>query len=605
MQRRKVLRTLALLPLLSGGLAALLGLTHAAAQPIAPRRRVRVRPSDPAWPDAASWAQLKDAVAGNLIEVRALFGACDPAPHDPACREALQNIGNPFWIADQPAGTEVSGWLDAWTPAAGAYAVKARNAADVAAAISFARERHLRLVIKGGGHSYLGCSNAPDSLLIWTRAMNKVSLHDSFVGQGCEGRVAPVPAVSAEAGAVWMDLYNTVTTAAGRYVQGGSCTTVGVAGLVQSGGFSLHSKAFGTAAAGLLEAEVVTADGQVRVVNACTDSDLFWALKGGGGGTFGVVTRVTLRTHSLPQFFGGAWCTIKARSAAAFQSLIAHFVAFYDEQLGNAHWGGNIEIGPDNRLDIGLATQGLDAAQTGAACRAFFEWVEGSPGDFTVTQPFHTAAGDPQAMWDVDKNPFWTRDMRADAPRHHAWGKGDQGEVGAFLHGYDSLWLPASLLRAEHRKQLADALFAASRYKLVRLHLSKGLAGAPPEVRAAVLQTATNPAVVDAFTLVIIADSEAPAYPDMPRPQLDVTAARRDAHAIDLAAAELRRIAPGSGSYVSESNYFNLDWQNEYWGNRYPRLQAIKKKYDPDGLFYVRHGVGSEDWSADGFTRFG
>jgi FAD/FMN-containing dehydrogenase len=137
--------------------------------------------------------------------------------------------------------------------------------------------------------------------------MNQVTLHDSFVGEGCAGRVAPVPGVSAGAGAMWMDLYQAVTTEAGRYVQGGSCTTVGVAGLVQSGGFNSFSKRFGTAAAGLLEAEIVTADGQVRIANECKDPDLFWALKGGGGGTFGMVTRVTLRTHALPRFFGAAW----------------------------------------------------------------------------------------------------------------------------------------------------------------------------------------------------------------------------------------------------------------------------------------------------------
>ena len=83
-------------------------------------------------------------------------------------------------------------------------------------------------------------------------------------------------------------------------MQGGGCMTVGVAGLIQSGGFGSFSKAYGMAAASLLEAEVVTADGAVRIANACTNPDLFWALKGGGGGSLGVVTRLTLRTHELP-----------------------------------------------------------------------------------------------------------------------------------------------------------------------------------------------------------------------------------------------------------------------------------------------------------------
>ena len=95
------------------------------------------------------------------------------------------------------------------------------------------------------------------------------------------------------AGAIWMQAYKAVTTHGGRYVQGGGCATVGVAGLVQGGGFGSYSKSYGTAAASLLEAEIVTADGDVRTANACTNADLFWALKGGGGGTFGVITRVT------------------------------------------------------------------------------------------------------------------------------------------------------------------------------------------------------------------------------------------------------------------------------------------------------------------------
>ena len=67
--------------------------------------------------------------------------------------------------------------------------------------------------------------------------------------------------------------------------------------------------------------------------------------------------------------------------------------------------------------------------------------------------------------------------------------------------------------------------------------------------------------------------------------------------------SELRKLAPNGGAYVSESNYFEADWQHAYWGENYPKLQAVKKKYDPDGLFFVHNGVGSEDWSPDGFTQ--
>ena len=65
-----------------------------------------------------------------------------------------------------------------------------------------------------------------------------------------------------------------------------------------------------------------------------------------------------------------------------------------------------------------------------------------------------------------------------------------------------------------------------------------------------------------------------------------------------------RPAAPGSGAYLNECDYFQENWQQQaFWGSNYPRLADIKRRYDPDGLFTVHHGVGSEGWSADGFTR--
>ena len=90
-----------------------------------------------------------------------LFAACAGAGEDAACAKVLQNIRNPFYLGDQPGGTQVSGWFEAWTAAPSAYAVKARHAADVTAAVTFARTHNLRLVVKGGGHSYLGTSTPP------------------------------------------------------------------------------------------------------------------------------------------------------------------------------------------------------------------------------------------------------------------------------------------------------------------------------------------------------------------------------------------------------------------------------------------------------------
>src|SRR4029077_19433490 len=119
-----------------------------------------------------------------------------------------------------------------------------------------------------------------------------------------------------------------------------------------------------------------------RLANACTNADLFWALKGGGGGTFGVVTRVTLRTHALPSFFGGLSATIKASSDAAFRRLVGRFVDFYADSLLNRHWGEIVNVRPGHRLDIQMAFQGLTLEEADSIWQPFLQWVAAAPGDF-------------------------------------------------------------------------------------------------------------------------------------------------------------------------------------------------------------------------------
>ena len=567
--------------------------------------RSRVRPGDPAWPSQADWDRLSREVGGRLIEVRSPLATCLEAPSSPECARIFKDLRNPYYLGDEVGLTQSLGWVDAWTSRPSVYAVAARTTDDVVAAVNFAREHNLRLVVKGGGHSYQGTSNAADSLLIWTRRMNAITVHEAFVGAGCAGRHAPQPAVTIEAGAIWGHVYDAVATKAGRDVQGGGCMTVGVAGLIQSGGFGSFSKAYGMAAASLLEAEIVTADGAVRIANACTNPDLFWALKGGGGGSLGVVTRLTLQTHDLPDFFGAVNLTIKAASDAAFRRLIDRFVGFYRESLFNPHWGEQIALRPGNVLAIAMVFQGLDQQQAEATWRPFLDGLAAAPQDFAIESAPWIVAVPARRFWD----PGFLKgipdvvlaDDRPGAPEANVFWAGNLGEAGQVLHGYQSVWLAASLL--DRQESLADALFAASRHWGVSLHVNKGLAGAPGDAVAAARDTAMNPAVLDAFALVISGAEEPPAYPGVPGHEPDRAAARRHAQAIDRAMTEIRTRLPAVGSYVSESDFFEPVWQDSFWGSNYARLLAVKDEYDPDGLFFVHHGVGSERWSADGFTR--
>jgi FAD/FMN-containing dehydrogenase len=553
----------------------------------------RVRSGAAGWPADADWASLNQAVGGRLAPVRM------PALDGP---DAHKLLGNPFYIADQPALTESSGWLGAWRSSPSAYVVTAQSAADIAAAVGFARTHNLRLVIKGRGHSYLGASNAPDSLLIWTRHMDDVTVHDAFSPAG--SNAAPVPAVSCGAGAMWLHAYKAVTGGAGRYVQGGGCTTVGVAGLVQGGGFGSFSKAYGTAGASLLEAEIVTADGKVRVVNHVQEPDLFWALRGGGGGTFGVVTRLTLATHDLPQTFGAVNLNLKAHSDEAYRRLLARFVDLYAANLFNPHWGEQVHVGPDNSFGVSMVLQGLTQAEARAAWQPLLDFVAANPADYEGAGSFNAVAFPARLFWNAEllKTVPGTivSDTRPEAtPGDFSWG-GNGNEVGIYWHAYTSAWLPASLLQPANRTRFVDAWFNASRHWGFGLHCNKGLAGASDAVRQAARETPMNPDVADAFALAIIADVGQSLYtggqPDQP-------GAKERADRVQAAMKALRVVAPDTGAYVNECDYFQSDWQRAFWGPNYPRLARIKRRYDPAGLFTAHHTVGSEAWSADGFSR--
>ena len=317
------------------------------------------------------------------------------------------------------------------------------------------------------------------------------------------------------------------------------------------------------------------------------------------------IHRCAQATHQLPISVGSVQFNVKANSTDAYRRLLTQFVDFYAGNLLNPAWGEQVGAGPDNRLDVRMVFQGLSLDQAKETWRPLVDFVRNNSADYSSSETFTAAAIPARKFWDpnfmktVAASAIRTDD-RAGAVPDRFWWTGDGEQVGAFWYAYSSIWLPASLLLSNNRSRLVDAWFEASRHTGVSFHFNKGLAGAPPEVIAAARNTATNPEVTEAFALAIVASAGPPSFDGLPQPNLAYAAARRKVVGDTMTA--LRVVAPAAGAYVNECDFFQAEWQRSFWGSNYARLAQIKRRYDPEGLFVVHHGVGSEDWSEDGFV---
>lgn len=566
--------------LASSGAAALLSFTPAA------RLAAAARPPD--------WEALRRRVGDRLIDIDSPLIEC-ARNHGAGAASLFARLKNPYYLSDEPSLTQALGWVDAWTSQPSLKGVAAQSAEDVAAAIDFARRTRIPPVVKGGGHSYFGNSNRAGSLLIWTHRLRDILLHDSFQPQGAPATRAGIPAVSVGAGCLWGEVYRKVSVDNGRYVQGGGCLTVGVAGFVQGGGFGSLSKQFGTGAGNLLEAEVVTADGRIRTVSEWREPELFFALRGGGGGTFGVVARMTLKTHPLPATVGAMILEVTAADEAAWREMVGRMIDFYATALFNPNWGEQIQFNPGRRLRVTMVAHSRSQEEIERTWAPFIAWLKGHPNSFKLAREPLAVALPGRAFWDPEtlkKLPeIVLSDSRPGAPASNIFWASNLGEAGQVLHAYHSAWLPKRLLASAQRPRLVDALVQGSAIWTIALHTNKGLGGGSREAIESARQTAMNPEVLDAFALLICAAEEQPAYPGIPGHEPHVAAGRRDAAHVAAAMREIARIAPNAGAYASESDYFQRDWKRAYWGNHYPRLARAKRKYDPEWLFRGRNCV--------------
>jgi FAD/FMN-containing dehydrogenase len=539
-------------------------------------------------------AGLAAKVGNRLLHVQAPLRACVADPGSPDAEAALASLRNPWAIEDDPAAFHTTGWHRSHVSAHSPWVVAAESAADIAAAVDFARGHGAGVVIKGTGHDYLGRSCAPGSLMIWTHRMREVTVHDGFVPAGSPAGTAGIPAITVGAGARWLEAYQALLPS-GRYVQGGGCVTVGAAGgFVQGGGFGSLSRRYGTAAGNVLEAEVVLASGEIVTANALLRPDLFWALRGGGGGTFGVVSKLTMRTYPAPRTLGRVTGTITAASDADFRRLLGR-LALILPALCDDHWGEHVAFTVTNVAEFGLQAGDLPDERLQALWRPFLDWVSGQPGAYRCDLTARTGLFD---VWDHEarsrRAPDSLRhDDRPGAPPGRFWNAANQLEVSWYLHAYGSRWLPRLLL--DTPDALADVLFRASRPGGIRLDFNKALSGAAASALDRDRATAINPAVFEAAALAICASWEERAYPGVPGHEPDAKLAEAGRQFVSEVMDIIRAVAPAAGSYVNETDYHEPDWQRSFWGDNYARLLEIKRAYDPGNLFRVHHGVGSDD----------
>lgn len=595
MIRRMFLKALA-----STGLAAALPVSVGFALP---KGRSRLRPADAGWPSESDWAALARRLDGAVENARSGLKAAMDDSGGQVTKAVLKKLVNPFFLQDYSGSTQSLGWLDGWKSAESAKVGIPKTAKDVSELVKFASKHNLRLVIKGGGHSYYGQSSAPDSLLVWTRDLTGITLEDAFIPQGGTG--PGQPAVSVASGEKFISLYNEVVVKGGRYVQGGGCTSVGVGGHAQSGGFGHFSKYGGMTSANILEAEIVLANGDIVIANEHQNSDLYWALKGGGAG-WGITTRLTLATRDLPKRFGFIGCAIKAKDEGAFRRLVETFIVVARNNLVSPKWGEQVHFGPDRQMYVKMTFLDLSPEEAKEIWRPVLDLVNGD--DFSFSEDLVLYAIPAQKWWDLEfRATEMPETIELDQASSHKgkrfFWKGDNGETNVFWGGYESAWLSQGLLSEDRAAEFADTIIDAAKIFRFAFHFQKGLAGASEERLADARRTPVHPSVLDAFALLLVAGAQQNVIDGVPGHELNEAMLRDKAARIGAVYKRFRKAEPDTGSYSAEMNFHEEDWQARAWGENYARLLAIKNRVDPDGLFVGHHQVGSEYWSKDGFVR--
>ncbi|KAJ7920463.1 hypothetical protein B0H13DRAFT_1605427 [Mycena leptocephala] len=430
------------------------------------------------------------------------------------------------------------------------YFVDVRNPNDVVAAFKFSEYTRIPLVIKNTGHDYKGRSSAPNSLALWMHNLKDMSYHPEFVPEGC---ASSQPAVTFGAGVQWAEAFE-FADAHNITVVGGSDRSVGaVGGWLQGGGHGVLSNTMGLGVDRVLQFKVVTPDGEVRVANACQNQDLFFALRGGGGGTFGVVLEatslasppVTLQTVII------SWSNPNRTLTAEMWNIMVDNGLIWAAD----GWGGFSLA--ETAI---LVNQALDPAQAATSLAPLIDFGHrlqeaGVPGAQTVVTTFPSFLG------------FF-----------NAFTLEHPGTAGVPIAPVSRLISKTNFQTHGSRISLVAALQAtndAAPGMLILLvppvsYKSQGGTSVTDAWRSSVYHvTATSSWAWNATT-----SEKRAAY-------------RSASNAIE----NLRRITPDA-AYLNEADVYEPNHEVTFWGSHYQELLRIKRKYDPRQLLDCWQCVG-------------
>lgn len=591
----------------------------------------KCQPNLPCWPSKPEWQKFNSTIGGMLVaDIRPISAACYNTTleyNEARCAEVTKNFHDSFWRANQPGAVQHTNWED-YPPlkescplpslltdksklqcqqgSVPQYAVRARNAQDISTALKFATKHNIPVVIKNTGHDYLGRSTRRNSLLIWTHFLRDISFENQYGGwepAGCKGDTYKENEllVRAEAGVMVFELTKAVSKQ-GRTVVVGLSGTIGVGGgYIQGGGHSPLGVWKGLASDHAVEFEVVLADGSIVKASACTNPDLFWALRGGGGSTYGVVTSVVLRTHQdVPFVRYDLNVTIpilpNESSEAANNTLWAivnrwHSMALAVNDLGGSGYYYLVTSFPGSRFPVpqpnitaNLFVANLmffgqgDTSGVEKLFKGWHDWL------YTVVGP--AASG-------LVSSAISTPARATDFLGNVATTVKDQGDSGIF----GSRLLSRELLSTpEGVQKSTDALRDIN-------HLGGSIGGLYITPGAKPVDSAAHSAWRKAITFIITTQNFEPGasferQDEIKRFMSDVLVPRLKKLDYDANTGKQTM-----GTYVNESDKGEVTWQDSFWGDKYGRLKKIKAKYDPNGVFWCKPCVGSEDWDLDGICK--